>query len=335
MCIRDSVQRVLVAEGERVTLGQDLVQLEPFDLLQREQQALKTFTSLDAAFRRLASGLRSEEIAQAKARYDQFKARLDLLEAGPRDQEINAAGGRLRVAEAELTLAKRNYERTAQLFQRNAVPREEIDAASEQLEAAEAMVIVRKEELELLKSGTRVEEKREARARVEEAHQAWQLATRGYQEQEIEEAKAARDAAEAALEVVREQKKELTITSPVDGVVEALDLQKGDLAPAGAPVLSVMDDRHMWVRAYVPQNRVGLRIGQQLWVTVDSFADERFAGEVTFIARQAEFTPSNVQTPEERSKQVFRVKVQLKEGLKKLRPGMTADVWLDSEGEPR
>ena len=159
------VQRVLVAEGERVALGQDLVQLEPFDLLQREQQALKTFNSLDAAFRRLASGLRSEEIAQAKARYDQFKARLDLLEAGPRDQEINAAGGRLRVAEAELTLAKRNYERTAQLFQRNAVPREEIDAASEQLEAAEAMVIVRKEELELLKSGTRDEEKREARAR--------------------------------------------------------------------------------------------------------------------------------------------------------------------------
>lgn len=94
-----------------------------------------------------------------------------------------------------------------------------------------------------------------------------------------------------------------------------------------------MDNSRLWVRAYVPQNRVGLRLGQKLRVTVDSFGDEPFVGEIIFISRQAEFTPSNVQTPEERSKQVFRIKVALKKGLEKLRPGMTVDVWLEPMGE--
>jgi HlyD family secretion protein len=98
-------------------------------------------------------------------------------------------------------------------------------------------------------------------------------------------------------------------------------------------VLSVMDDRQLWIRAYVPQNQVGLQVGQQLRVMVDSFPQEQFVGEVTFISRQAEFTPGNVQTPEERSKQVFRIKVALQDEKARLRPGMTADVWLNPLSE--
>lgn len=131
----------------------------------------------------------------------------------------------------------------------------------EQLDAARALLAVRKQVLDLLQAGTREEEKREAKARLDEAEQAWKLAKAGYRSEEIEKSKAARDAAQAALDVIREQKKELAISCPVDGVIEALDLQKGDLVPAGAPVLSVMDDRHLWIRAYVPQNRVGLQVG--------------------------------------------------------------------------
>ncbi len=71
-----------------------------------------------------------------------------------------------------------------------------------------------------------------------------------------------------------------------------------------------------------------------MWVTVDSFPGERFAAELTFISRQAEFTPSNVQTPDERIKQVFRIKVELREGLDKLRAGMAADVLLSTDDAP-
>jgi hypothetical protein len=83
---------------------------------------------------------------------------------------------------------------------------------------------------------------------------------------------------------------------------------------------------------------MNLTLGQQVRVTADSVPDRAFPAEITFISRQAEFTPSNVQTPEERAKQVFRIKATLKEGLDQLRPGTSADVWLDDavvEGNAR
>ncbi len=268
-----------------------------------------------------------------RSRYEQFKARYDALVAGPREQEIDAAKGRLQLAESEQVLAQQTYDRGKQLIDVNAISQAEFDATLEKFDAAGALLVVRQKELELLVAGTREEEIREAEARVDEAQQAWDLAKNGYRTEDIQKAKAARDAAQAALDVIGEQKRELIVSCPIDGVIEALDLQKGDLVPAGAPVLSVMDDSHLWVRAYVPQNRIGLQVGQRLPVTVDSFPGQKFVGEITFIARQAEFTPSNVQTPEERSKQVFRIKVDLPDTTTNLRPGMTADVWIDAASE--
>jgi multidrug resistance efflux pump len=324
------VLAVYVVEGQRVEQGEKLVELEPFDLLEREQEAAMSLAALEADYQRLSAGFRPEEVAQARARYEQFKARYDLLVAGPRDQEIEAARGRVEIAESEQVLAQQNYLRSKELISKNAISQAEFDTAVEQLDGARAMLAVRKQELDLLLAGTREEEQREAKSRADEAEQAWNLATNGYRAEEIAKAKAARDAARAALDVIRQQKQELLITSPINGVIEALDLQKGDLAPAGAPALSVMDDSHLWVRAYVPQNRIGLQVGQKLSVTVDSFPGQEFQGQISFISRQAEFTPSNAQTPEERAKQVFRIKVNLPDASPRLRAGMTADVWLDA-----
>lgn len=328
------VLQVHVSEGQRVQQGQLLVQLEPFDLLQREQEAAESLAALEADYQRLQAGFRSEEIAQAEARVQQHEARHDLLVAGPRPQEIEAARGRLQFAESEQVLAQQNYNRSKRLIVENAISQEEFDSTMERLEATSALIVVRKQELELLLLGSREEEIREAKARLEEAEQAWALEKNGYRKEEIERARAARDAAQAALEVIREQKKELAITCPIDGVIEALDLQKGDLVPTNAPVLSIMDTSHLWVRAYVPQNQVGLQVGQTLSMTVDCFPDETLQGEISFISREAEFTPSNVQTPEERAKQVFRIKVNLKDPRDRLRPGMSVDVWLDSASDP-
>jgi multidrug resistance efflux pump len=325
------VGAVLVEEGQRVRRGQTLVELEPFDLLAREKEAVFALAACEAEFQRLTAGLRDEEVAQAKARYDQLQAKYDLLKEGPRTEEIEAARGRLQIAQAERTLAQQVFDRQKELSRKEAASLEDLDRAGESLASAEAMVRVREDELELLELGTREEELRAADAAKEEAKQAWQLAKSGFRREEIEKSKAARDAAQATVEAVRTQLEELKITSPLDGVVEALDLQPGDLVAAGAPVLSLIDDRHPWVRAYIPQSRADLQLGQKLRVAVDCFPDETFIGPITFISRQAEFTPSNVQTPEERAKQVYRIKVSLDAGADKLRPGMTVTVWLDAE----
>ena len=146
---------------------------------------------------------------------------------------------------------------------------------------------------------------------------------------ELESARAQQQLYKAELQQIADQQRELKILSPCDGMVEAVDLQPGNLVAANAPVLSLLDTSQLWVRAYVPENHLDIQVGQKVPITVDSFPNRTFHGHISFISRQAEFTPNNVQTPEERSKQVFRIKVTLDEGLDVLRPGMTADVGLE------
>jgi multidrug resistance efflux pump len=329
------VHRVAVSEGQRVSVGDLLIELEPFDLLERRAEAAARLAQQKDEHERLQAGFRSEEIAQAKARRDQLAAHLEELKVGPRIQEIAAAKAEVALAEAELDLATQRHGRTENLFGRKVATREDMDEATANLRTARAAVQVRKEALALLEAGTRPEQITQATAQLEEADEAWKLTQHGYRKEDIAAAEAAVQAAEAALEAVDRQIEELKVVSPVAGVVEAVELRPGDLVAANAPMISVMDTGELWVRAYVPENHLDLQIDQEVMITVDSFPDRRFAGRITFIARQAEFTPGNVQTPEERSKQVFRVKVDVTEGRDVLRPGMAADVWLDAGSRPQ
>jgi HlyD family secretion protein len=323
------VHRVHVQEGQVVKVGEVILELEPFDLHQRRAEAEAVLMQRQREYAKLAKGFREEERDQAKARRDELAAHLQMLVNGPREQEIKAARARLKLAVAELDLAESDYRRTEDLFGRAAVAKEELDDVTKQLRVARSNHEVREEELALLLEGTRREEIEQAKAQLEQAQQEWLLRQNGYRPEEVEEAKAAVDAANATLEAIKQQIDELTVTAPLDAVVEAVDLQPGDLVTANAPVLSLMDTSHLWVRAYVPENQLDIQVGQKVPVTVDSFPGQRFAGHISFIARQAEFTPNNVQTPEDRSKQVFRIKVELDEGLDRLRPGMAADVWFE------
>lgn len=327
------VARVAVAEGAMVKQGETLFELEPFDLLERRAEAQAQLAAREAESQRLVAGFRAEEIAQSKARRDQLAATLEKLVAGPRKQEIAAAEAHARLAQAQLDLSQNEFDRAKSLFERKATSAEEMDQATNQLKAAQSTLAARQEELALLTEGTRKEDLDAARAQLEETEQAWKLHQAGYRAEEIAGAKAAADAARAALAAIDRQIGELSVRSPTAARVEAVDLHPGDLVGPSAPAISLMDLSHLWVRAYVPENRINIEIGQKLAVTVDSFPGERFMGHATFIARQAEFTPGNVQTPEERSKQVFRIKVALDEGLEKLRPGMAADVWLKPGNE--
>jgi multidrug resistance efflux pump len=323
------VASVHVAEGEEASLGEVLVKLEPFDLQNRLAQAVSEAAARKAEYEKLQAGFREEEIAQAKAQHEQALANLEKLERGPRDEEIAAARAAVRLANAQLEAAQTRFARTEKLYERGAVTREVYDQDFKDRRVAEETVNARTEELNALLEGTRPEDLAQARARVEEARQAWLLRKNGYRSEEIAQAKAALEAAEAAVRVIEDQIEELTIRAPSASVVEAIELQPGDLVPAGAPVISLADRSRLWVRAYVPEDWLSIQIGQKVNVTVDSFPGQVFAGHVSFIAREAEFRPGNVQTPEERSKQVFRIKVELDEGLGELRPGMIGDVWLE------
>lgn len=323
------VQAVLVQEGDRVRIGDTLVELAPYQLLEQKTQAEALLAEATAEHDRLVAGFRQEETAQAKARLDLWTATVAMLENGAREEDLAAAQAQTELAQAQLELAELKHKRAETLRAKNANTIDDLDQATTELKVAQATLMVRREELAKLQVGARSEEKDEARAQLEEARQAWLLKKNGYRPQEIAAADAAVDAAEAGLRAIERQIDELKIKAPFDGIVESIDLRPGDLIGPNVPAVVLADESRLWARAYVPENRLNLATGARLNVSVDSFPEERFHGTVTFVARQAEFTPGNVQTPEERSKQVFRIKVRIDEGQDRLRPGMSADVWLD------
>ena len=322
------VGHVAVKEGDPVSKGTLLVELDPFDLYERRAEAEAMLAQKKQTLKKLQAGFRSEEIAEAKARYEQLQANLKKLRNGPREQELAAARAQVKLAQSNLDLADLQHKRVADAAAKGAATQDSLDEAVRALKVARAELQVRKENLSLLKAGTRKEEIEQADAQVQEAYAAWKLRINGYRSEDIAEAEAAVSAADATLKAIRKQIDELKIRADVDAVVEAIELQPGDLVPANGPALSLIDLNHLWVRAYVPEDKLNLKLGQKVDVTVDSFPGETFSGTITFIARQGEFTPRNVQTPEERSKQVFRIKVAVTDP--RLRPGMAADVWLGS-----
>jgi HlyD family secretion protein len=134
--------------------------------------------------------------------------------------------------------------------------------------------------------------------------------------------------ARAQLADIDAQLGEMQVIAPSDCVLEVLSVKVGDVLPANREVATLLLPQHLWVRVYVPEPWLGLiKIGDHVRVRVDSFPDKDFDGVVEQINRQAEFTPRNVQTVEDRIRQVFGVKIRLPNNDDRLRAGMSADAY--------
>jgi HlyD family secretion protein len=148
---------------------------------------------------------------------------------------------------------------------------------------------------------------------------------RSLAESELAQARAQVQALEAVLA-------NMTIRAGFDGLITVRHREPGETVAAGAPVLTVMNPDDRWVRIYIPENRIGaVHLGQKAAIVSDTYPDRRYGGEVVFIAAQAEFTPKNVQTSEERVKLVYAVKVRIGDDPRfELKSGMPADVRLEA-----
>jgi HlyD family secretion protein len=157
---------------------------------------------------------------------------------------------------------------------------------------------------------------------------------------EAERAKSAADAQEKSLRAAQmrvvqmraqlaeidSELAELNVVAPNDCVLEVLNVKVGDVLAPNQELATLILPQHMWVRVYVPETWLGwIALGDAVRLRVDSFPNEDFAGTVEQINRQAEFTPRNVQTVEDRIRQVFGVKIRLQNHADKLRAGMSAD----------
>jgi HlyD family secretion protein len=120
------------------------------------------------------------------------------------------------------------------------------------------------------------------------------------------------------------------IASPIDGVVLEKNLEIGEIAFPGTPVLTVADIKDTWIKIYVNEKQLNrVKLGQKAFVTIDS-SEKKFSGKVVSISNKAEFTPKTIQTKDERVKLMFAVKIAIPNPDMELKPGMPADAYIEA-----
>lgn len=233
------------------------------------------------------------DAAELHARRDQMAAQLAELETGARKEEIAAAKADWEAQGSELEFARTNAKRAEELFAQKTISITERDQLVTRANSLEKNVAAAKSRYDLLLAGTRPEQLAQARAQLAQT-----------------------DA----------QLKEMQISAPSESVLEVLSVKVGDVLAPNQQVATLLLP-HLWARVYIPEPWLGrVKPGDTVRVRVDAFPGKDFSGIVEQINREAEFTPRNVQTVEERIKQVFGVKVRLDGSSNELRAGMSADV---------
>jgi HlyD family secretion protein len=278
-----------VAEGDRVEVGAVIARLSTAGAELAIRRAQADRAQAAAQLRLLQAGARPEEIRQARA-------------------QMESAEADVRAAEAELASATADLQRFEALLQANAGSRKQRDDAATRKAVAGARVLAAQERtraaaeaLARLRAGARPEEIAAARARVA--------------------------AVEAQLASLEKDLVDAVLKSPVAGVVTSKLADTGEMIAPRAPVVVVTDLDHAWANVYVDEPVVPrLKLGQKLAIVTD--AGQRLEGTITFISPKAEFTPRNVQTAEERSRLVYRLKVSADNRDGVLKPGMPVEVEL-------
>jgi len=319
------VLHVLVKEGDLVSPGQALIELEPGDFPAQLTQARAQEKSAQAVLDKLQKGARPEEIEEAKARALTAKAALDQALAGSRPEQIEAAEARLAAQEIAVQKAKLDADRMHKLDSAGAAVPADIDNADMSLRAALAQRDALKGQLDELKNGSRREEVLQARARQMEQAASVKLVSSGSRSEDIRVAEADVEGARGRVAQIQSMIDELVIHAPLASRVEALDLRPGDILGANATAAVLLEEKQLYVRIYVPETLLGrVRVGQAVPITVDSFPDRSFKGIVKHINDVGEYSPRNLQTADERADQVFAARVELEDGFDDLRAGMAA-----------
>ncbi|RJP24912.1 MAG: HlyD family efflux transporter periplasmic adaptor subunit [Candidatus Abyssobacteria bacterium SURF_5] len=327
--IAGRLEERLVSEGEMIGRDQPVARLEQTELLQEAAMYRAELASARAALAELEAGSRPEEIAKAEAAVNKAEANLAALIAGSRRQEIAAARAVVDRARAEAARLKSDFARQEYLYENGISSDREFDAAKTAYEMAEARVKESVEQMQLVEEGPRQEEIDAAQAALVEAREQYNLVKKGPRIEVIEQARARVERAEQAF-AIRETKLAYTnLRSPLTGIVLSEQAEPGEYVNAGSPIIVVGDLENVWLRGYVNETDLGrVKPGQSVRVTADTYPGKVYNGTISFISSEAEFTPKNIQTQEQRVKLVYRVKIDISNPRLELKPGMPADAQI-------
>jgi HlyD family secretion protein len=276
-----------VAEGQRVERGAVVAVLDTADAELALVRARAERAQAEAQFALLRAGSRVEDVQQAQA-------------------QVATARADVGVTEADLAAAEVDVQRFEQLLAANSGSRKQRDDAVARRDVARERV-------------------QAARERVRAAEQSVVRVSAGARPEELAVARARIDAATAQIATLEKAVNDATVTAPVSGIVTTTVADEGELIQPRAPILIITDLDHAWANVYVDEPVVPrLRVGDSATLFTDA-GGPGIAGSISYISERAEFTPRNVQTADDRSKLVYRIKIAVDNSSGTFKSGMPVE----------
>jgi len=240
------------------------------------------------------------QLEQSAAAVQIAEAQLNLLIKGARTEDINQAEELLNQAESNFSLAKNDFERFAILWESKSITQKQYEEVKNRYNVSLAQLTSAKENHEKIK--------------------------RIFRDEEIDQAKANLKKAKAAEELVKKSFRDSYVRSPINGFLVRQFVETGESVSPMSALVKISHLSQVFMMIYISEAELGkIKLGQKAEITINTFTDKIFEGKVTYISPEAEFTPKNIQTKDERTKLVFAVKIEIDNSELSLKPGMPAD----------
>jgi HlyD family secretion protein len=295
-------------EGSSVTKDAVLIRLDD----------AQTKAKVDQAARLVDALMAQVEAAHTSLAVLNLEVPLNIEAATAKVESARAAIQKAKAVEYE---ARRDIDRVRTLLREQAVSQQQVDQAEARWKVAVTEISVANAALD------------QANKELGQAELGWKRIRS--REGEVAALERQRDQADAALAEAESVLRDLTIVAPTSGTVTTRMVDVGEVVSAGAPLLELVDLDRLYLQVYVPELQIGkIRLDLPALIYTDAFPDQPFHATVRYIASKAEFTPKEVQTPDERVKLIFAVRLYVTDNADhRLTPGLPADAvirWKDS-----
>jgi HlyD family secretion protein len=337
--VTGTLEKCEVKEGDAVQAGQIIAIISNTTLENRYDQAKISLDLVQENLNLLDNNIKNSSaqnrdmIQQAENAYLAAEAEYQKVMEGAGPEEIKQAQEAVNQAAISLETSKKNLHRYQELLVEEAISQSQFEEAESKYHIAQTQYNAAVAKLDLLKSYPTAADIQRAENRMLQAKASYQLAVSNSNAQtqqlkdQLEIGKVQLEQAQVSLEQEEKELDKRVLRSPIDGVVSRFLYHQGELIFQGKPIAELYDPRRGEVKVYVSEANIGhVVVGQEARLFVDSHENQAIEGRVFSISHEAEFTPKNIQTKEERMNTVFAVKIEVLDATSIIKPGMPVDV---------
>ncbi len=338
------IDEINIIEGHGIGVGDVIAQLDPQKAQLELDASVSELVALETDIVRAENALVLFEnsvernVKKAQAGVNIAHQQLDDILDGYPVEDVESARFAMELAQRNLDFAQSDFYLFKSLFEKVVISENEFEKAEKAFNAAQKECQIREETYRKLERGFDAQKLGQAEQNAEIARLNHQDAIAALDEielkrREIDALNSRCDALRSKIDLVRTRVADYTISSPVDGIITRKHIEAGELVSMGTAIVTIIKPGEKWMRIYVPATYLGtIKHGDELPIRLDAYPEREFAGRVSYISEEAEFTPKNVQIKKERVRQVYEVRLDIIDDAQLVKTGMEGDAYLNLKG---